>query len=774
MAEVDAGALIPTVKAQTAAPENYLESDPKAAAGLQQVGQATSQVGKLFGQLQGTDVMNKADNQAQALMSHYATLQGEDALNAAPIVQQQINDIYSQARGSLGSLDQLNVFDQGMQENIRTYGRQISSQAHDGSIEYARATIQSSSNNADNNANQAGAIADNDTSLASFTTSLNQSVRAAVRGTQIEGNGGDASVVQDATNQARSRTASAYIISRANYNPQLGMDAYTKLKGLLNPEDQQKLLGYVHEKVMPQTAQTIAGQVMAGGGEPVQSVSDDQWNAQLQKESSGLQLTATGQPLTSSAGATGVAQVELATAEQVAAQNHIPWNLKQFQTDKAYNSQIGRLYMNSLLTQFNGNYQVALAAYNAGPNNKGVQHFAQTGDMSQMPQQTQDYVSGLAPASNDMEYQISQTTAKLQAEFPDDPEGAAQAAYSAVYRLSYQRDAVQRNQQKAQVQATNQFATAITTEIHQAQDSGKPLDPNLLTRIDSTPNIDWQTRDDLRKMAMDATGQTEISGFGTGYTSALQSIVAPFGTAGKIVNESQIVHLQAQGLISSTGARQLIETLGEMRTTQGAGAATYKSGMLDYLRNGLTYDGQDSDIPGMPALRDPAGVKLYETKAIPMFEASYNKWVGDGKDPLAYPSAQVDAIVKQIMPSGQLAQAKIAAESGMTPGAPAPAAGAPLPPPPAGIDAVGWHRYVTDVPKSSGTPFNPAQWYQALTYLSQHPDPKSIEQFNTNFGPYGYNAAEILSELRPAPAPADNGSGNPMTPAPVVPEAGMS
>jgi hypothetical protein len=49
-------------------------------------------------------------------------------------------------------------------------------------------------------------------------------------------------------------------------------------------------------------------------------------------------------------------------------------------------------YFQQLLAQFNGHYDVAAAAYNAGPNDPGVAYFARTGDMSHLPAQTQAYV----------------------------------------------------------------------------------------------------------------------------------------------------------------------------------------------------------------------------------------------------------------------------------------------------------------------------------------------------------------------------------------------
>ena len=49
-------------------------------------------------------------------------------------------------------------------------------------------------------------------------------------------------------------------------------------------------------------------------------------------------------------------------------------------------------YMRQMLDTFHGNQAAAAAAYNAGPNGRGVAYFARTGDPSQLPLETQHYV----------------------------------------------------------------------------------------------------------------------------------------------------------------------------------------------------------------------------------------------------------------------------------------------------------------------------------------------------------------------------------------------
>lgn len=60
--------------------------------------------------------------------------------------------------------------------------------------------------------------------------------------------------------------------------------------------------------------------------------------------------------------------------------------------DPHQNIKGGVAYFKMLLERFDGNYAAAAAAYNAGPNGKGVDYFAQTGDETQLPLETQRYI----------------------------------------------------------------------------------------------------------------------------------------------------------------------------------------------------------------------------------------------------------------------------------------------------------------------------------------------------------------------------------------------
>lgn len=69
----------------------------------------------------------------------------------------------------------------------------------------------------------------------------------------------------------------------------------------------------------------------------------------------------------SSAGARGLMQLMPATAKEVAGKAGIAHDTKWLTSKPAHNVELGTRYLRQLLNKYNGNYALALAAYNAGP-----------------------------------------------------------------------------------------------------------------------------------------------------------------------------------------------------------------------------------------------------------------------------------------------------------------------------------------------------------------------------------------------------------------------
>lgn len=86
----------------------------------------------------------------------------------------------------------------------------------------------------------------------------------------------------------------------------------------------------------------------------------------VHKESRGNQFAANGKPLTSSAGAIGIAQVMPGTAPEAARLAGVPFDDNRYRTDAAYNEQLGAAYYDAQMGKY-GDPELARAAYNAGP-----------------------------------------------------------------------------------------------------------------------------------------------------------------------------------------------------------------------------------------------------------------------------------------------------------------------------------------------------------------------------------------------------------------------
>ena len=74
----------------------------------------------------------------------------------------------------------------------------------------------------------------------------------------------------------------------------------------------------------------------------------------------------------SRAGARGLMQLMPATASFIANKMQLPFSADRLTVDGAYNVVLGRAYLETLIEDFGGSYELAIAAYNAGPGRVGA------------------------------------------------------------------------------------------------------------------------------------------------------------------------------------------------------------------------------------------------------------------------------------------------------------------------------------------------------------------------------------------------------------------
>jgi hypothetical protein len=123
----------------------------------------------------------------------------------------------------------------------------------------------------------------------------------------------------------------------------------------------------------------------------------------LKQESGYRQFDENGKPLTSPAGAVGIAQVMEGTGPEAARLAGVPWDRDRWLNDAQYNAQIGEAYFLDQYRKF-GDLGLASAAYNAGPGavSKAMRRAERRGGsyLDYLPEETQNYVlstRGAAP-----------------------------------------------------------------------------------------------------------------------------------------------------------------------------------------------------------------------------------------------------------------------------------------------------------------------------------------------------------------------------------------
>ena len=146
---------------------------------------------------------------------------------------------------------------------------------------------------------------------------------------------------------------------------------------------------------------------MPGGGfdKPAPSApgaGGDTFSRMIGVESRGQQFDRSGKPLTSPAGAIGIAQVMPGTAPEAARLAGLPFDENRYRNDRDYNLALGKAYYEKQLADF-GDERLAAAAYNAGPGavRRALQKGGPNGWINHVPRDTQKYVRdvfGAAPA----------------------------------------------------------------------------------------------------------------------------------------------------------------------------------------------------------------------------------------------------------------------------------------------------------------------------------------------------------------------------------------
>ena len=201
--------------------------------------------------------------------------------------------------------------------------------------------------------------------------------------------------------QAREFTSKAHLTAieaALQRNDPAYADGYLKkFSKDMAADDILRAEGVLTKEMDSQIALSVADKVMQGAASKIETPNSERaFNIAVNTESGGRQFGEDGQPLTSKAGAIGVAQVMPETAPEAAKLAGVEWDEELYKTDAIYNYQLGKAYFEKQLKDFGGNLSQAYAAYNAGPGRtqEAIAQAEREGGVwtDYLPKETQDYV----------------------------------------------------------------------------------------------------------------------------------------------------------------------------------------------------------------------------------------------------------------------------------------------------------------------------------------------------------------------------------------------
>jgi len=384
---------------------------------------------------------------------------------------------------------------------------------------------------------------------------------------------------------------------------------------------------------------TVAGEGTVPGGDNVSLAFD----VLLVAEGG---LGPNGEPLTSSAGARGVAQVMEGTGPEAARLAGVPWDREKWANDTAYNRRLGEAYFAEQVKTFGGDVRKGWAAYNAGPRwvSAAVERAAgaapgtpqadwfwqlnNDGRTAANQRQTRDYVekndrlyAQRGGSANDAAVEATTTQGEIDPRLANLPYDARMqlmgAAARGIEQGIQQRAQAAQAAQAAQINALELSiidGTAGAEDIQAARDAGVLNDATDLNRLNNLveardqknadlnafsaawadPTFAWNPYDPDQRDAVDAAFQANEGGIG-----ALQGIVDRTGIVppsaatamrGALLSNDPMRVGQAASVASNIIARQP----NAFTALEGGRDIEQAAVMRDYYINTLGLSAQDA------------------------------------------------------------------------------------------------------------------------------------------------------------------------------------
>lgn len=181
-------------------------------------------------------------------------------------------------------------------------------------------------------------------------------------------------------------------------DPEYAQGYMAKFSKDMEADDILQVRGLITKEMTARVGLTVAAEVVRKV-EPTVNPTDSEraFNILIGTESNGKQFGKDGKPLTSSAGAIGIAQVMPTTGPEAAKLAGMKWDESRYRNDPEYNRALGQAYFERQLKDQGGDLAKAFAAYNAGPGRlrEAVAKSRKEGGdwLDHVPAETQAYVA---------------------------------------------------------------------------------------------------------------------------------------------------------------------------------------------------------------------------------------------------------------------------------------------------------------------------------------------------------------------------------------------
>jgi hypothetical protein len=805
MAQVPNSEGVPDVAPRTEVPEDYqrIQANPAqfgglVAQGAEKAGQGALQAGKFFGEVAANSSWNDTNDQVQKVLhgdpnkpqlgpdgqpvmgpdgkplpdAGYFGLKGSAALYARPGVEKQLDTILQGARSNLSTPEEQLYFDTISRRQRSYWDSDIGEFANRQQLGYYSDVNKSQ---IQQNLGEITRYADDPLRSAH---SINDLANAYVKEAQL--NGADQTA---AMREGHAVGTQARIEAIAVNNPAAALR-------MVNDPNAKAVLGDrwapLAEKLKTRGDQAVGVNAavahvneITGGYQapPLPAVTD----AIFGQESGQGKNTAT-----SITGAVGYGQIEPATFRQFAQPGE---NIN----DKNDNKAVGQRIIANYYQQYGGDpYRVAVAYFSgpgnvappgsptpwlhdrADPTGKTVSSYVSdiAGRLGAKP--TEAGVMPHAPLPQNDPYALNASA--MQAIMNDDSlnENQKQAAFTYLQRSFAHAQVAAEADVKAKKDANDNAANGYVSTMMK---SGAT--PQMLTDIANNPNLTWETKENLQRIATQDFGLESTTQYGKAYADTYKRIFLPPDDPNRINDVNDILKLGIPGQDNGLTPRGVGELgkvfMASRKDPDQAAVNQTKSGLMNFAKSLLSFD-QETLIPGIPPMKDQKGLQAFDATFLLQWEAATTRWLTAGKDPWdpspsnPFTKDYVEKLAQQIRPKAQLAADRIRAETSATGESVENAVPAQAP---EGVDHKVWGDLLKSPPTNprTGQPFASAVYGDMLLALRQNAgDPKFKAEFDKRYGSKGATADDILGKLNPQASEDESKAFAPAPPI-VVPPA---